>query len=409
MQKYDLIVVGGGVSGIAASVAAGREGLKVLLIEKTGNLGGAMSNSLVFPFMRHVTLDETHKVLAKGIFSEMKKRFRESGERSWEIYKIIFDDMVTEAGVDVLFHSAVYKVDANNREIKKAFVATKSGTLEIEADFFIDTTGDGELLYIAGCDYQLGREEDGFCQPMTTCFRLANVDTKKFCDAKEELQRLYREGRENGSIINPRENILTFAGPGKDILHFNTTRVVMHNPVDPFEVSRAEIAARRQVREMIKFLKKNSEVFKDAELVNMGSHIGVRESRKLKGVHILTGDEIMALTRFEDTIALGNYAIDIHNPTGTGTIMRHLNGSDYYNIPYRSLLPKEYDNLLVAGRCLSADHEAHSAVRVIPTCVCMGQAAGVAIAVAKKSCENTHTVDINAVRQRLKEVGAAVD
>jgi hypothetical protein len=117
----------------------------------------------------------------------------------------------------------------------------------------------------------------------------------------------------------------------------------------------------------------------------------------------------MALTRFEDTIALGNYAIDIHNPTGTGTIMRHLCNKDYYNIPYRSLLPKEYDNLLVAGRCLSADHEAHSAVRVIPTCVCMGQAAGIAIAVAKKSCENTHTVDISAVRQRLKEVGAAID
>ena len=107
-----------------------------------------MSNSLVFPFMRHVTLDETHKVLAKGIFEEMKKRFQESGERSWEIYKVIFDDMVTEAGVDVLFHSAVYKVEANNREIKKAFIATKSGTLVIEAEFFIDTTGDGYLTYM---------------------------------------------------------------------------------------------------------------------------------------------------------------------------------------------------------------------------------------------------------------------
>lgn len=409
MKKYDLIVVGGGVSGIAASISAAREGLKVLLIEKTGNLGGAMSNSLVFPFMRHVTIGEEKKVLAAGIFGEMKKRFLEYGEHSWEFYKIIFDEMVTEAGVEVLFHSVAYSIESEDRNLKKLSVATKAGVLEFEADFFIDASGDGELFAMAGCDYQLGREADGYCQPMTTCFRLSNVDLKKFHEEKDQLQALYKQERENGNILNPRENILTFTGVGNGILHFNTTRVVMHNPVDSFEISRAEITARKQVYEMIKFLKKNSTAFENAELVNLGNHIGVRESRKLKGVHMLTGDEIMALTRFEDTIALGNYAIDIHNPTGTGTIMRHLKNSDYYNIPYRSLLPKEYNNLLVAGRCLSADHEAHSAVRVIPTCTCMGEAAGKAAVVAKQTGKDAHTLDVKLVQDLLRKCGAAID
>lgn len=409
MKKYDLIVVGGGIAGIAGAVSAARQGLSVLLIEKFGHLGGAMSNGLVYPFMQYTLKGERKKVLSDGLFTEMRERFSQYGERSWEFYKMVFDDMVCEAGVDVLFHATVFKAEWNNRKIKKVYVTTKSGIEEFEADFFMDTSGDGELMYITGCDFQLGREADNLCQPMTTCFRLCNVDTELYKKERAELNALYSKLQEEGKIKNPRENILVFMGLGENILHLNTTRVVKHNPTDGFAVAKAEMLARKQVYEMFKFLKTHSKACEKAELVSVACHIGVRESRKLKGEHILTVDELKALVDFEDTIALGNYDIDIHNPEGAGTTIFEFQDGEYYKIPYRSLLPKEYDNLLVAGRCLSADHEAHSAVRIMPICACMGEAAGVAISVAKKTNTNTHTVNIHDVRNKLRELGAAVD
>lgn len=408
MKKYDLIVVGGGISGVAAAVSAAREGLSVLLLEKFGSLGGAMSNSLVFPFMSFRVRGKDGRLTSEGIFTEMQERKLKYKDQGWETYKLVFDDMATESGVEVLFHVTAFEAVTDGREIKSLKVATKSGVIEFSADFFIDASGDGELIAMTGCDYQLGRESDGFCQPMTTCFRMSGVDLKKFREEESALQEKYKEYQEAGRLINPRENLLVFTGVGEGILHFNTTRVIKHDPTDPFDVSRAEMLARRQVIEMVEFMKENSTAFEHSSLVYIANHIGVRESRKLKGVHILTADELKACTDFEDTIALGKYDIDIHNPVGSGTYIYKFKDGEYYRIPYRSLLPKEYDNMLVAGRCLSADHEAHSSVRIMPICACMGEAAGVAIATAKKTGANAHTVDVQAVRARLIEKGAAL-
>lgn len=409
MRKYDLIVVGGGISGVAAAVSAARQGMSVLIIEKSGNFGGAMSNSLVFPFMTFTSKDDEKRLLSDGIFTEMRERFYKFKESSWEFFKFVFDDMITESGVDVLFHSTVFSAKTSDRKVEEISVATKMGVLEFEADFFIDTTGDGELIFMTGCDYQLGRESDNLCQPMTTCFRLGNVDVEMFRADRPRLFEVYNEYQKAGKIKNPRENILAFVGLGKDILHLNTTRIIKHNPVDAFEITNAEIEARRQVLEMFEFLKENSKACENAEIISIANHIGVRESRKLKGVHVLTANELKDSVDFEDSIAIGNYEIDIHNPTGTGTTIYSFDDGRYYRIPYRSLLPKEYDNMLVAGRCISAEHEAHSAVRIMPICACLGEAAGVAVAVAKKTGTNTHTVDIKAVREKLKELGAAID
>jgi len=406
MKKYNLIVVGGGVAGVAAAVAAGREGMKVLLIEKSGCLGGAMTNGLVYPFMDFKT--ENGKILSKGIFTEMQDRKKKYNDTSWESYKCVFDDMVCEAGVDVLFHSAVFEAKTEDRLVKSVKVATKSGVMEFEADYFIDSSGDGELIWMTNCDLQLGRESDGLSQPMTTCFRVCGVDVELYKKENPKLQEKYKKLHKENKIINPRENILLFYGLGEGILHFNTTRVVRHNPVDAIEVSKAEMLARRQITEMMDFLKENSEAFKKATLISIASHIGVRESRKLKGVHVLTSEELISCTDFEDTIALGNYDIDIHNPEGTGTTIINIPVNQYYKIPYRTLLPKEYDNMLVAGRCLSATHEAHSSVRIMPICACLGEAAGVAAALSYKTNRNVHTVDIKELREKLKENGAAL-
>ena len=410
MKRYDLITVGGGISGVAAAVAAARDGLSVLLVEKYGCLGGAMSMSLVYPFMKYTMPGENgeRRLLSDGIFTEMRKRWEAYGDSSFESFKLVFDDMVSEAGVDVLFHTSVYKADCDGRKITRLYAASKSGVLELEADCFIDATGDGELIAMTGCDYQLGSESDGLCQPMTTCFRVSGIDEELFRKDVKLLQERYKEYQAQNKISNPRENILLFYGLGDGVVHFNTTRVIKHNPVDPTEISRAEILARRQVGEMMHFFRENSAAFDHSALMSIATHIGVRESRKLKGVHILTADEIKNCVEFEDTIALGNYEIDIHNPSGTGTELYYFKDDEYYRIPYRSLLPKEYDNMLVAGRCLSATHEAHSAVRILPICACLGEAAGTAAALAKKTTGNVQTVDVEQLRQNLKEKGAAL-
>ena len=408
MKNYDLIVVGGGISGVAAAVSAAREGLSVLLIERFGSLGGAMSNSLVYPFMKHRMRHDDRFLLSAGIFTEMKQRHRDYGDLSWETYKFVFDDMATEAGVELLFHATVISAASDERKILSIQVATKMGVLDFSAQYFIDASGDGDLIALSGCSYQLGRESDGYCQPMTTCFRVCGVDTDRFFAEEDKLQEIYQEYQKQNKLINPRENILCFKGPGHGVVHFNTTRIVKHDPTNAFDVSRAEIQARRQIQEMLCFLKKHSTAFEHASLVSIASQIGIRESRKLKGVHVLTADELKACTRFEDSIAIGNYDIDIHNPSGSGTYIYTFGEDEYFSIPYRSLLPKEYDNLLVAGRCLSADHTAHSAVRIMPICACIGEAAGVAASIAKKNNQAVQAIDIASLQALLKQKGAKI-
>ena len=418
-MKYNLIVAGGGLSGVAAAVSAAREGLKVMLVEKSGCLGGAISNNLVYPFMPYWTKpkdgdDVSKKYLSQGIFKEMKVRHDKyvddckDHEFNSEYFKIVLDDMTAQAGVDVLFHAVVYDVKTDNRKISSVEITAKAQKITAEADFFVDATGDGELFYLAGCDYQLGRESDSLCQPMTTCFRMSGVDLDLFTEERPRLQELYKEKQAKGEITNPRENILVFFGVGEDVLHFNSTRVVKLDPTNPFDVSKAEVVARKQIHELIVFLKENSNAFTESALISVAVNIGVRESRKLKGVHILTGDELINCTRFEDSIALGNYDIDIHSPTGTGTSHRYFKNGEFYTIPYRSLLPKEYDNLLVAGRSISATHEAQASVRIMPICCCLGEAAGTAIAIAHNTTKNVHTVDIKALQKKLTENGAVL-
>lgn len=417
MKKYDLIVAGGGLSGVGAAVAAARQKLSVMIIEKSNSLGGALSGALVFPFCPYKTwgsAEKPSKLLSDGIFTEMRERYeKKKGDKvdinfDTEYFKFVLDDMVMDENIDVLLHATVYDVSVSDRNVKSVKVATKAGSMEVEADFFIDATGDGDIFYLAGCDYLLGREEDNLCQPMTTCFRLCGVDLDKYKEEIAGLQELYKQYRAEGKIKNPRENILIFGGLPDGMLHFNTTRVVKMDPTNPIDISVAEIEARRQIFEMVDFLKKNSQAFKNAVISSVASQIGVRESRKLKGEHILTPQELFDRVMFEDSIALGNYDVDIHSPSGEGTVMKRFDRKYFYSIPYRSLLPKEYDNLLVAGRCISATHEAQASVRIMPICVCLGEAAGTAIGLAKNTNTNTHTLDVKELQRILTENGAQI-
>ena len=422
MQKFDLIVAGGGLTGVAAAVCAAREGLRVLLIEQSGSLGGAISTNLVYPFMRYWTdaQDGQRKWLSAGIFREMFQKAAEIQPGNSNIdfspsaMQFALDDMTQDAGVTVLYHASVFQANVRERNIRSVAVATKAGPLELEADFFIDATGDGDLMAFSGCQFQLGRESDGLCQPMTTCFRLANVGRQKEekKNINDSINAVYLALKEQGKIQNPRENVLWFRGKalGDGIAHFNTTRIVKLDPTDPFQVSKAEKMARDQIRELLTMLKEhNVPGFENAQLISIASSIGVRESRKLVGEHVLTVEELKNCVCFADRIALGNYDVDIHNPEGSGTSHYYFAPGTYYTIPYGSLLPKELDNLLVAGRCISATHEAQASVRIMPICATTGQAAGTAIALARKTGTNTHTLDVGSLQALLRQNNAAID
>jgi len=190
-----------------------------------------------------------------------------------------------------------------------------------------------------------------------------------------------------------------------NILHFNTTRVVKLNPTDPFEVTRAEIEAREQVFEIYNFLKENFECFKNAKILSTALQIGIRESRKVVGEYTLTQEDLLSLARFEDGIATANYDIDIHSPDGSGTSHHYFKGGEWYEIPYRCLIPRDAKNLLVAGRCISATHEAQASFRVMPFCSALGQAAGAAIALSVKSGKDLRSIDVAALREKLRGEG----
>ena len=417
-KTYDLIVAGGGFTGVAAAVAAAREGMKVLVVEKNGFLGGAACENYVNPFMDFEMRDkETGKPvqLNTGIFTTILERLDELGGLhknrrtfSEEYVKVVFDRLLREAGVDVLFHSYVMDAQVEDGRIKSISIVNISGRQEISARYFIDATGNAELSVLAGCDYQLGRETDNLCQPMTLCFRIANVDTDKYWGkSSRTMNDIYKKLQQEGKIKNPREDVLTFTHMADGVVHFNSTRVVKHNPTDVADVTEAEMIAREQMVELYHFMKENVAGFENATLLASAPSIGTRESRMVKGKYTIVADDIVNCTKFEDSIARGNYEIDIHSPDGTGTTHVGVPVGEYYTIPYRALVPQSVKNLLVAGRCISSTHEAQAAYRIIPICTCIGEGAGLAASLAANNgCDNDQ-INIDSLHALLDKYGAS--
>lgn len=416
MKTYDLIVVGGGFSGTAAAVAAARGGASVLLIERANCLGGAAAGCLVFPYMNyHTTLNGERVALSRGLFTEINERLAAfnaldgaiDGCRFHDEYlKIVLADMAEEAGVDLLFHTVLSDCTVSEGRVESIETVNKSGKTTFRAKYFIDATGDGDLCHLAGFPMRLGREPDRLCQPMTLCFRLSGIDADAFYAEYPKMQTLYQEFREKGKITNPREDILTFRPLTDGVIHFNSTRIVKRNPTDAFDLTAAELDARRQVLELFRFLKENFSSCKQAHLLSTATEIGVRESRMACGEYTLTEKDLKECKKFPDAVAYGNYDIDIHNPEGSGTSHYYFKPGEYYTIPYRSLIPKDSRNLLVAGRCISATHEAQASIRIMPIVTCIGEAAGSAAALAAKENLPVSEISVPALRETLYASGA---
>ncbi len=322
--------------------------------------------------------------------------------------KYILNEMVAEANIELLFHAYIFRVEKRDAHISSITVATKSGEMQIEANYFIDATGDAQLTYLAGCPTVLGREPDHLCQPMTLCFRVGNVDVKKFYASKERLKISYAQSLAAGELINPRENILVFKTPIHNVLHFNTTRVARKNPTSPEEVTEAEVLARKQVYEIYDFMKKHADGLENSFLMMTAAEIGVRESRMIVGDYVLTKQDCKNCVKFKDAIAACNYDIDIHNPEGTGTSHYYFPAGAYYTVPYRSLIPKGAENMLVAGRCISSDHGAQASYRIMPVVSCIGEAAGAAIGLTVRNGCSVREINVEELQSVLIGNGAHI-
>ena len=415
-KMWDLIVVGGGLTGVAAAVSARRQGLEVLLIEKAGFLGGAPGTCLINPFMPYATQVNGERFeLSRGFFSELRHLLAEVGgyrpgvseDIHEEYLKLALDRLVSREGVQPLFHAVLCSVEKDGETITSVQAATKAGVLSFRARCFIDCTGDADLAVAAGCPYHLGRP-DGLCQPMTLCFRLGGVDMPAYRANAKLMQEKYRQFQAEGKIKNPRENVLVFNTLVDGVLHFNTTRIVRHNPTDPFDVTEAEMMAREQMFELYHFLRENVPGFEKSQILYSAAEIGVRESRMIDGEYLLTENDLKDCVKFDDAIAAGNYDIDIHNPEGSGTSHYYFPAGTWYTIPYRSLQPKNADNLLVAGRCISSTHEAQASYRIMPIVATLGQAAGIAAAVALKQGTGVKQADIREIQRVLLSEGAFI-
>ncbi|WP_299094554.1 FAD-dependent oxidoreductase [uncultured Metabacillus sp.] len=411
--EYDVIVAGGGPSGIAAAVAAARNGAKTLLIERYGFLGGAGTAMMVNPWM---TYSAGPKQIIYGVLQELIDGMSELGMYGHPKQKTAFDPealkyvaehLCLDAGVELLYHTFLgnAQMDDSKRNIQSIRVANKAGLMDLKAKIYVDTTGDADLSALAGATVEKGREVDSLSQPMTLNFRMANVDIDRM-PSREGMTELYIEAKKRGELKCPRENVLWFYANQEGVIHFNQTRVILKDATNPWELTAAEIEAREQVQEFVSFLKKHVDGFENAYLQTTAPQIGVRESRRVIGDYKLTAEELLNACKFDDVVALGSYPVDIHNPAGEGTLLQHLKPGEWYDIPYRSLIPKNIDNLIVGGRPISATHEAHSALRVQPIAIAIGQAAGTAAALCAKEGKLPRKSDVKQIQNSLLEQGA---
>lgn len=447
IQRVQVLVVGGGPAGIGAAVTAARSGAQTALVERYGILGGAATAGLVGPFMTSFSDDGQNQIIG-GVFDELVRRMEaldgavhaesvragspESGFYVFghdhvtpfdpEALKLVAAEMVDESGVSVHLHSDFVEPVMEGGWIRGAIIHNKSGLGAIGAEIVIDCTGDADVAYRAGAPTVKGRERDGLMQPMTTFFRVGNVDDlaviAHMAAHPEERGRSFHAiveaAKAEGRFTIARDKVGLYRSVQPHVWTINTTRMQGLDGTDASDLTRAEFEGRRQVWELMRFFRESLPGFQDAVLLDTAMQVGVRETRRIVGEYVLTADDLGTGRHFADVIALGAFPFDIHPVTGDGggtdsALAAGLITANVYEIPYRSLVPRDVEQLLVAGRCLSATHEAAGAVRIMPPCFAMGQAAGVAAAQAVREEVPPRHVDSVAVQRSLRAQGAILE
>lgn len=448
-KMYDVLVVGGGVSGCAAALAAARNGADVLLLEQRGYLGGTLTGCGVGPMM---TFHAGEKQVIRGIMEELVEELVRRGQSPGHVpdtkqftstvtpfdaegLKLLLDEKLAEAGCTVLLHTFVGALQTEQGRVTSLTVCNKDGLHTVSARVVIDASGDGDIAAWAGAPMTKGRPEDGAAQPMTMTMKYCGVDTERLKGYVlshtgrfpklapylhlfrqpipvdlEGFDEEFAQSKATMELSIPRENVLMFATgrPGEYIL--NTTRIIDHDATDAASLSDAERIGRCQCAELDRFLHRHVPGFEKAMLVCTGPSVGVRSSRQLVGKYTLTAEDILTRKKFPDAIAHSGYPIDIHNPRGAGTTAVFMSEPGaYYAIPFSIMVCREIANLLVTGRCVSATFEAQAAIRLTPSAGAMGQAAGVAAAMTALGNGCVDALDIPGLQQRLREQGAYLE
>ncbi len=445
--EVDILVVGGGTAGAVAGIAAGRTGYRTLVVEQLGYLGGTQTGALVTPMMPN----QVEQVpLNGGIDGEINHRLNQmqesgvwrDGNRGWfnpESLKWLLEEMVLASGAELLYYTFVEEVIVADRRVLGVVVVNKAGRGTIWAKRTIDATGDADVAYRAGVKFTSGDPETGVNQPFSVRFHLGNVDLQRFADFLRSLGRhdilvnaegsqvplihtamvwergwplepLFRQAVADGVLL-PEDGeyfqVFTMAGrPGE--LAFNCPRISGQvDGTNPWHLTQAQVLGRRAMRRYLAFCRRYLPGCEQAYLVMGAPLVGVRESRRIVGEYVLTEADVLGARKFPDGIARNNYPIDIHRPTKDQRPgLTHLPAGAYHEIPYRCLVPLQVEDLLVAGRCLSATFAAQGSVRVQSNCRAMGEAAGVAMGMSLDAHIPPRQVDGLQLRERLVAQGA---
>ncbi len=420
-MEFDIIVVGGGPAGVAAARAASEEGIKVLLVEKCGFLGGNLTSSLVGTigglFVRNQdTIDYAVGGIPRDCAETLKSRGLAYGPIPWEQtavlphapwgVKKLFDEWIESAeNVKLMLHTCLVGAELESGRIQNITLQRRNAQMKVSAKAFVDASGDGDLSFLCGAAM-----EDAPVQFPTLNFYMHNVNVVEALTAGlATLQTLIREAVETGEFDLPRAGgaVIPTMRPGEVIVAMGRVSID-GKPVDctdPEQLTYAEMEGRKQAVLLAEFLKAKMPGFSEAYLSDTPCRIGIRSTRRISGLYRLTGEDVLGAADFDDGICRSAWPIELHLE-GKDTVLEFPPPGKTYAVPYRSLLPNGIDNLIVAGRCLSATVEGQGSARVSATCMGMGEAAGVACAIAGKNNIGMADIDVRALRERLKERGA---
>ncbi|WP_324667984.1 FAD-dependent oxidoreductase [Geochorda subterranea] len=433
----DVLVIGGGPSGSIAAIAAARAGADVVLVERNGFLGGNATTGL--PLLTYH--DAMGRQIIRGIPDELVTRLKDMEgspghllrpRRHFgatvtpvepELVKSVLLEMCLEAGVRLFLHTSCLDPIMEGESVRGALFVNKGGRFQVGARVVIDATGDGDVAAAAGCSYDMGNK--GKNMPATLMFRLHGVDTDdvaRFMD--EELIYGHKIGEDKESVVCIQGNFgpwddlvkeeslfpdarhaIWFTSVRRNLVDINVTRILGIDSTSTDGLTKAEIEGRRQMHRIVDFMRRHIPPFRNAELVQAASFVGVRESRHFAGEATLTSKNVMDGTVSDDAIALGAYAIDIHDPEGRG-ILLEATAPTAYGIPYGACIPRGADGILIGGRSIAADSRAFSTVRVMATCMAIGQGLGVAAAIAARRGISPREVPLDELRETLQQQGA---
>ncbi|TFE31523.1 FAD-dependent oxidoreductase [Cohnella luojiensis] len=425
-RDVDVVVAGGGAAGIAAAISAAANGANTLLIEQRGFLGGMGTVALVPAFC---PFTDKEKPIIRGIGLELMERMKQACNSDYrnnyentldwvpidpEVLKRIYDNAVIESGVSLLFHTFVYDVllSEDKRNIEGVIIVNKTGRSFVRCRYVIDASGDADIAALAGVPFQKGGEQ-GELQPGSMCYLLANVDKKRFerflreSGDSGQLHRAVERAIADGSLPEGRKSVSGLAWVNDYLVGVNFGHVFGIDGTKAEDLTRGAIEGRALAERQTRFFREYVPGFENAHMVASGEQVGIRETRRIQGDYVLTGEDFMEARSFPDDIARNAYYIDIHLANSKGSMtFTHLPPGQSHGVPYRVLLPLGIDNLWVPGRAASSDRAVQGSLRVMPNCFAMGQASGTAAALALSSTAKSREIPIARLQQLLLEQGA---